>query len=75
MFAKKDVPYTPARSAGRLRVLQQFCCADGAAPFAYFVPGPDGVASAEEDAASQAVARYLFKGDYGRTLRNSIISD
>ena len=76
MFAKREVQFTPERSAARLRVLQQFCASSPSAhPFVYFVAGPDGAALGDEDPSSQAVARYLFRGDYGRTLRNPVIAD
>ena len=74
MFASRKAEYTPQKSAARLHILQTFC-SDKNTPHTLFVPGPDGAIRGDEDPTSQSVARYLFQGDSGRRMTNTIIDD
>jgi hypothetical protein len=72
MFATRQSVFTPEKSAARLHLLQMFCKEH---PYTMIVPGPDGSVRGEEDPSSQSVTRYLFLGDYGKQLLNTVISN
>jgi hypothetical protein len=73
MFHKRNVQFTPEKSAARLHILQVHCTSEDQPTL--FIAGPDGAVSGEEDPTSQSVARYLFQGDYSRKLYNTVIDD
>ena len=72
MFTSRKAVFTPEKSASRLHLLQIHCQDH---PNTMIIPGPDGAVGGEEDPSSQSVARYLFQGDYGRQLLNTVIDN
>ena len=75
MFGPNVSPVHARAFGDRLRVLQQFCCASSpsAHPFVYFVR-PRRRRARRRDPARKP-SPVLFRGDYGRTLRNPVIAD
>ncbi len=79
MYRPQQIEFTGARSAARVRLLQAFTSSPRT-PYTLFVPGPDGAApGGDEDPLSQAVAKYLLRGDFGAQLDHArgpqVISD